>query len=121
MDDVRGLFLGMPHGTTPAAVTTNKNMIMSSFKSSGNNGIWWANYHKKHTFFLVSVFKCLTLKTVHGRKIFHTWEEIERLVAEKKVDVTQVVTHRFPMSQFEEAFKVLFDGSACKIIMDPSK
>ena len=71
--------------------------------------------------FIVSVFKCLTLKTVHGRKIFHTWEEIERLVAEKKVDVTQVVTHRFPMSQFEEAFKVLFDGSACKIIMDPSK
>ena len=36
MDDVRGLFLGMPHGTTPAAVTTNKNIILSSFKSSGN-------------------------------------------------------------------------------------
>ena len=34
MDDVRGLFLGMPHGTTPAAVTTNKNIIMSSFKSN---------------------------------------------------------------------------------------
>ena len=28
MDDVRGLFLGMPHGTTPAAVTTNKNIIL---------------------------------------------------------------------------------------------
>ena len=36
MDDVRGLFLRMPHGTTPAAVTTNKNIIISSFKSSGN-------------------------------------------------------------------------------------
>ena len=36
MDDVRGLFLGMPHGTIPAAVTTNKNIIMSSFKSSGH-------------------------------------------------------------------------------------
>ena len=34
MDDGRGLFLGMPHGTTPAAVTTNKNIIMSFFKSS---------------------------------------------------------------------------------------
>ena len=34
MDDVRGLFLGMPHGTTPAAVTKNKKIIMSSFKSS---------------------------------------------------------------------------------------
>lgn len=27
------------------------------------------------------VFKSLTLKTVHGRKIFHTWEETEKLVA----------------------------------------
>ena len=34
MDGVRGRFLGLPHGTTPAAVTTNKNIIMSSFKSS---------------------------------------------------------------------------------------
>ena len=36
MDDVRGLFLGMLHGTTPAAVTTNENIIVSSFKSSGD-------------------------------------------------------------------------------------
>ena len=32
----RGLFLGMPQGTTPAAVTKNKNIIMCSFKSSGD-------------------------------------------------------------------------------------
>ena len=36
MDDVRGRFLGLPHGTTPAAVTTNKNIKTSSFKSSEN-------------------------------------------------------------------------------------
>ena len=36
MDDVRGRFLGLPHGTTQAAVTTNKNIKMSSFKSSEN-------------------------------------------------------------------------------------
>ena len=34
MDDVRGPFLGMPHSTTPAAVTTYKNIIMNSFQSS---------------------------------------------------------------------------------------
>ena len=34
MVDVRGRFLGLPHGTTAAAVTTNKNIKMSSFKSS---------------------------------------------------------------------------------------
>ena len=36
MDNVQGRFLGLPHGTTPAAVTTNKNIKMSSFKSSEN-------------------------------------------------------------------------------------
>ena len=36
MDDVGGLFFQMPHGTTPAAVTKNKNIIISSFKSRGN-------------------------------------------------------------------------------------
>ena len=36
MDDVRGRFLGLPHDTTPAAVTKNKNIKMSSFKSSEN-------------------------------------------------------------------------------------
>ena len=36
MDDVRRRILGLPHGTTPATVTTNKNIKMSSFKSSEN-------------------------------------------------------------------------------------
>ncbi|XP_005101843.1 L-threonine 3-dehydrogenase [Aplysia californica] len=67
------------------------------------------------------VFKALTLKTVHGRLIFHTWKEIEALVADKKINVKTVISHRFPMSQFEEAFKTLFSGKACKIVMDPSK
>ena len=36
MDDVRGRFFGLSHGTTHAAVTTNKNKKTSSFKSSEN-------------------------------------------------------------------------------------
>ena len=36
MDDLRGRFLGLPHDTTPAAVITNKNIKMSSFKSIEN-------------------------------------------------------------------------------------
>ena len=36
MDDVGGYFLGPTHGITPAAVTTNKNTKMRSFKSSEN-------------------------------------------------------------------------------------
>lgn len=65
------------------------------------------------------VFKSLTLRTVHGRRIFHTWRECERLLAEGAVDVGRVVTHRLPLSRFDEAFDALFGGQACKIVMDP--
>ena len=30
------------------------------------------------------IFKSLTLKTVHGRKIFRSWEESEKLIYENK-------------------------------------
>lgn len=31
------------------------------------------------------IFKSLTLKTVHGRRIFDTWEQCEKLIKDKKV------------------------------------
>ena len=34
------------------------------------------------------IFKSVTLTTVHGRRIFHTWEECERLIQEGKVSGT---------------------------------
>lgn len=37
------------------------------------------------------VFKSLTMKTIHGRKIFHTWEETEKIVATNAyVEVTKL-------------------------------
>ena len=36
MVDVRGDVLRPPHGTTPAAVKSNKNQLMRSFKSNEN-------------------------------------------------------------------------------------
>ena len=45
MDDVRGDFLGPPHGTTPAAVIGNK-IKLRSFKSSEHiNGKGDGPYH----------------------------------------------------------------------------
>ena len=31
------------------------------------------------------IFKSVTLTTVHGRRIFHTWEQCEQLIQEGKV------------------------------------
>jgi len=65
------------------------------------------------------IFKSLTLKTVHGRRIFDTWEQCEKLIKDKKVHPEIVLSHEFPMSDWKSAFDVLMSGAGCKIIVDP--
>ena len=67
------------------------------------------------------VFKSLTLHTVHGRRIFQTWEAGERLVAEGKVKPSMIVSHQYKMSDFTQAFETLMSGKACKIVVDPKE
>ena len=59
--------------------------------------------------------------TVHGRRIFHSWEECEKLIASGQVAPEKTVSHRLPMSDFENAYDILLSGRACKIILDPQQ
>jgi len=63
------------------------------------------------------LFKSLTLTTVHGRRIFHTWEACEALVSSGKVDPTIIISHEFPLDQWQDAFDLLLSGKACKIVV----
>jgi len=67
------------------------------------------------------IFKSITLTTVHGRRIFHTWEQCEKLISEGKVDPTLIVSHEFTLTRWQEAFHKLMDGTACKIVVDVQK
>jgi threonine dehydrogenase-like Zn-dependent dehydrogenase len=62
--------------------------------------------------------RCSTIRSIHGRKIFHTWEESEKLM-KLKLDATQVITHNYPMSEFELAFDALISGKAIKVLINP--
>ena len=65
------------------------------------------------------IFKSLTMHSIHGRRIFETWEACEALVAEGKVKPSLIVSHEFKMSDHLKAFDVLISGEACKIVVDP--
>jgi len=67
------------------------------------------------------IFKSITLTTVHGRRIFHTWEECEKLISEGKVDPTLIVSHELTLTTWQEAFDALMSGTACKIVVDVQK
>jgi len=67
------------------------------------------------------VFKSITLKTIHGRKIFHTWQQAEKLLSKGKCDISPIISHEFSLDDWQEAFKALLSGNAIKILVDPTK
>jgi threonine 3-dehydrogenase len=56
---------------------------------------------------------------VTGREIFRTWQQTSALLATGMVDVTPVITHRFPLESFPEAFEVVASGRSGKVILLP--
>ena len=63
------------------------------------------------------VFKMLTVKGVYGRQIFETWYQMSVFI-QSGLDISPVITHRFPYRQFEEAFAVAHSGMCGKVVLD---
>jgi threonine 3-dehydrogenase len=62
--------------------------------------------------------KGVSLKGVFGRRIWETWEHLSSLVAAKRIDLSGIVTHRFPLEGFEDAFRQVH-GDAGKVLFVP--
>jgi len=55
--------------------------------------------------------KGLRLKGIFGRRIWKTWWHVSSLITAKKINVLDVVTHRFTLDQCQEAFEQSTKGS----------
>lgn len=63
----------------------------------------------------------ITLKGIYGREMFDTWYAMSQMVATSerfRSAVSQVITHRFPAEQWEDAFEAARSGRCGKVILD---
>jgi threonine 3-dehydrogenase len=65
------------------------------------------------------VFKEATIFGVHGRKMFETWRGMEGALASGKLDISPVLSHEMPLSDFAEAIRLAKSGQANKVILIP--
>jgi threonine 3-dehydrogenase len=65
------------------------------------------------------IFKEARLFGVTGRELFRTWQQMTTLLATGMVDVSPVITHRFPLERFDEAFQAAASGRSGKVILLP--
>ncbi|TDL41841.1 zinc-dependent alcohol dehydrogenase [Kocuria rosea] len=62
--------------------------------------------------------KGLTFRGSFGRALWQTWEQLAAVVASGRLDLSQFVTHRLPLSALDEAIALL-QGEACKVLLIP--
>jgi threonine 3-dehydrogenase len=62
------------------------------------------------------IFKGLVLKGIYGREMFETWYKMTSML-QSGLSIGPVITHRFPMEEFEKAFEIAGSGQAGKVIL----
>ncbi len=63
------------------------------------------------------IFNMLTIKGIYGREMYETWYKMT-VMLESGVDISGVITHRFPWNEYEAAFAAMRSGNAGKVILD---
>ncbi len=62
------------------------------------------------------IFKGLIIKGIYGREIFETWYKMQTML-QSGLDVSPVLTHRFPLSEFRRGFEAMKSGNCGKVIL----
>ena len=65
------------------------------------------------------VTKGITIYGIFGRKIWDTWERTSGYLASGRVDVRPLITHRYPLSDFQEAMAQMKSGRSGKVVLLP--
>jgi len=62
------------------------------------------------------IFNMLTLRGIYGREMFETWYKMTALI-QSGLDISPVITHRFPFTAYREAFDLMAAGRSGKIVL----
>lgn len=63
------------------------------------------------------IFNMLTLKGIYGREMYETWYKMT-VMLQSGLDITPVITHRFPYEEFRKGFEVMNTGESAKVILN---
>jgi threonine 3-dehydrogenase len=62
------------------------------------------------------VFNMLTIKGIYGREMYETWYKMTVMI-QGGLDISPVITHRLPYTEFEQGFEVMKTGQSGKVIL----
>jgi len=62
------------------------------------------------------IFNMLTLKGIYGREMYETWYKMT-VMLQSGLDITPVITHRYPYAEFQKGFDAMTSGDCGKVVL----
>ncbi|MCZ6560039.1 MAG: L-threonine 3-dehydrogenase [Gammaproteobacteria bacterium] len=63
------------------------------------------------------IFKGLEIKGIFGREMFETWYKMTSML-QSGLDISPVITHHFPIGEYQQGFDIMRSGQSGKVILD---
>jgi threonine 3-dehydrogenase len=63
------------------------------------------------------IFKGLIIKGIYGREMFETWYKMSSML-QSGLNIEPIITHRFPLEDYENAFQLMESGQSGKVILN---
>jgi threonine 3-dehydrogenase len=65
------------------------------------------------------IFKGAVVHGIGGRRLWETWFQMRGLLRSGAVNLEAIVTHQFPLEQFEQALHTMVSGNSGKVVLLP--
>jgi threonine 3-dehydrogenase len=65
------------------------------------------------------VFKYATVQGINGRLMFSTWHKTARFLSSGRLNLDPIVTHRYPLVEYEKGMELMKKGNCGKILLYP--
>lgn len=63
------------------------------------------------------IFKGLFIKGIYGREMFETWYKMASVI-QSGLNLSPIITHRFPIEEYQKGFDVMRSGASGKVILE---
>ncbi len=62
------------------------------------------------------IFKGLKIKGIYGREMYETWYKMRQML-NSGLDISNILTHRFNIEDYEQAFNIIDSGDCGKVVL----
>jgi len=63
------------------------------------------------------IFKGITIRGINGRRMYTTWYQCQEFLLKNQKQIEPLITHELPLEAFQQAFDLLHQGQACKVVL----